>query len=296
MVRRERVVRVGGIDYLNALPLTRYLREDQTPPLKVSNHVPSDLAQKLREGELDIALVPVVEYLAREEYRILPGICIASYGEVRSIRLYHSRPLSEVRTVGLDVCSLTSAMLTRVFFRDLWRGSPSFREVSPQQAKAVLGVPDATVTVNGEDLDAVLLIGDAALAIPPRAGWEVVDLGTEWTRWTGLPCIYAFWVWRGGPSPAGLVEVFERAKDAGLARIDDIVASLHLDADFDAVSCRHYLNRVIQYDLGQLQLEGLLEFYKRLKGLPELLRHGLADEPANLGSLRWLDAPDLAPA
>lgn len=296
MARGEHVVRVGGIDYLNALPLTRYIEEEQTPALKVSNHVPSVLAQKLRQGDLDIALVPVVEYLACEEYRILPGICIASYGEVRSIRLYHRRPLSEVHNVGLDECSLTSAMLTRVFFRDLWRGSPSFRQVSPQQAKAVLGASDSTVTVDGEELDAVLLIGDAALDVSPRPGWETVDLGTEWTRWTGLPCIYAFWVWRGGPSPAGLVEIFERAKNTGLARIDDIVASLHLGADFDAVACRHYLNRVIQYDLGHLQLEGLLEFYKRLKGLPELLRHGLVDEPKNLGSLRWLDAPELAPA
>jgi chorismate dehydratase len=192
---------------------------------------------------------------------------------------------------------LTSATLTRVFFRDLWRGSPSFRQVAPQQARALLdGAPGPPVATDGGELDAVLLIGDAALLVPPRAGWEVVDLGTEWTRWTGLPCIYAFWVWRGGPSPAGLVEIFERAKDIGLARIDDIVASLQLGGDFDSVSCRHYLNRVIQYDLGHLQLEGLLEFYRRLQGLPELSRHGLGREPVNLGSLRWLDAPDLAPA
>jgi len=290
MPRQSRPVRVGGIDYLNALPLTRYLEADRDPPLKVTNHVPSVLASKLRAGALDIALVPVVEYLARPEYRILPGISIASYGEVRSIRFYHRRPLAEVRAVGLDSSSRTSAMLTRILFRDLWRGSPEFRQIPPGEAGALLRGDARQLG----DLDGVLVIGDAALSVLPPVEWEAQDLGTVWTRWTGLPCVYAFWVWHGGPSPAGLIELFERAKERGLARIDEIVAGLHLGADFDEVRCRHYLHRVIRYDLGGLEIEGLLEFYRRLAGLPGLdgeIRGDVTDAEA----LRWLE-PDLAPA
>ncbi len=144
------------------------------------------------------------------------------------------------------------------------------------------------------DLDGVLVIGDAALSVPPPVEWEAQDLGTVWTRWTGLPCVYAFWVWHGGPSPAGLVELFERAKERGLARIDEIVAGLRLGADFDEVRCRHYLHRVIGYDLGNLEIEGLLEFYRRLAGLPGLGGE-LSGDITDAGSLRWLE-PDLAPA
>jgi len=254
-------VRVGGIDYLNALPLTSYLDPDGMPLLRISNHPPSALADMLREGRLDVALVPVVEYLARPEYRILPGMSISSYGEVRSIRLYHSRPLEASRRVGLDSSSRTSAMLARLLYRDRWGGSPEFVDASPARVDSALrsGRPSGP-----EDPDAFLLIGDAALKLPVCPGWESVDLGTEWTRWTGLPFVYAFWAWRGGPGPPGLTERFLRAKAIGTARIDEIAERAAPPAGLDPIQCRHYLHRVIQYDFGNAEIEGLAEFFRRL--------------------------------
>lgn len=255
---------VGGIDYLNALPLTLYLPLQGNPTLHLSNHVPSVLADRLRSGELDIALVPAVEYLAREEYRILPGICISSYGEVRSIRLFHRCPLNEAQTVGLDRSSRTSALLTRLFFHDLWKGTPKFIEVSPEDAQAFLCSREIPPDQAAELPDAVLLIGDIALNSFSHPGWECLDLGVEWTRWTGLPFVYAFWVWRGGSWPAGLAERFLEGKNQGLARVDDIVRRISLPGGLDASSARHYLSRVIQYDFAPAQVEGCLEFYSRL--------------------------------
>jgi chorismate dehydratase len=206
--------------------------------------------------------VPVVEYLARAEYRILPGMAISSYGEVRSIRLYHSRPLDAARRVGLDVSSRTSAMLARLLFHDLWGGSPEFVEASPSGVESLLreGRPPGP-----DEPDSFLLIGDAALRLHSCPGWESVDLGTEWTRWTGLPFVYAFWLWRGGPGPAGLTDRFLAAKAAGTARIDEIAERAARPAGLDPVECRHYLHRVIRYDLGKPELEGLEEFFRRLR-------------------------------
>lgn len=263
----ERPLRVGGIDYLNALPLTLYLPLEGKPPLDLSNYPPSVLADKLRSGELEIALVPAVEYLARDDYRILPEICISSYGEVRSIRFFHRRPLRDVRAVGLDRSSRTSALLIQLFFRQLWHSSPSFTDLPPEALEAILRRGSAS-SMEGEDgqaasLDALLLIGDVALSAPSSPGWECLDLGMEWTRWTGLPFVYAFWVWKGGPCPAGLVRRFQEGKEHGQARIDDIVRRVSLPAGMDATSGRHYLSRVIQYDFGPAQMEGCLEFFAR---------------------------------
>ena len=251
-------IRVGGIDYLNALPLTRYLTEEGVPRLKVTSHSPAALAAGLRAGELDIALVPVVEYLAREEYAVVPGVCIASYGEVKSIRLYCRHAPSDARTVALDSSSRTSAALTRLLFKDLWRASPKFVEMAPRDAEAVF-----RGGAGERGPDAVLLIGDSALRTPPPAKWEALDLGLTWTRWTGLPFVYAFWVWRGGPAPGGLVERFQRARDLGLARIDDIVRESSGASGLEPQAVRHYLNRTIQYDLNAAHVEGLLEFFRR---------------------------------
>jgi chorismate dehydratase len=260
-------VRVGGIDYLNALPLTHYLAtaaSDGGPAILLSNHPPSALADKLRGGELDAALVPVVEYLARPSYRIFPGPCISSYGEVRSIRLYHRKPLREARLVGIDSSSRTSALLTRLLFEELWLGKPEYVELSPEASLALIEAGDRPAAAGGEAPDAALLIGDAALSARPGAGWDCSDLGTEWTRLTGLPFVYAFWVWRGGPSLPGLTDLFLRAKDTGTARIDDIVNAVSLPGKMDAPLARDYLRRVIQYDLGPLQLEGLALFFEKL--------------------------------
>jgi chorismate dehydratase len=254
-------VKVGGIDYLNALPLTAYLDPGGEPALRISNHPPSVLASMLREAKLDVALVPVVEYPAREGYEVLPGMSISSYGEVQSIRLYHSRALGDSRRVGLDASSRTSAMLARLLFRDLWKASPEFVEMPPSRVESALR---AAGPPGRDDPDAFLLIGDAALRLPSVPGREAVDLGTEWTRWTGLPFVYAFWVWRGGPAPRGLAPRFLRAKAIGLARIDEIAERAAGPAGLDPVQCRHYLNRVIRYDLGHAEIEGLTEFFRRV--------------------------------
>jgi chorismate dehydratase len=253
-------IRAGGIDYLNALPLTAYLECEGGPGIRLSNHPPSALAAMLRGGELDVALVPAVEYLARAEYRIVPGIAISSYGEVKSIRLYHRRPLREVRAVALDGSSRSSALLTRLLFRQLWGGAPEFRDLPPAAIEGALAAGEDPAAAS---LDAALLIGDAALERPAPAGWAMSDLGTEWTRWTGLPFVYAFWVWRGGPPPRDMVARFERAKAVGLARIDDLAAGARLPAGMDTAAARHYLHRVIQYDFDPPQVEGLLEFFRR---------------------------------
>lgn len=298
-------LRVGGIDYLNALPLTAYLSREGTPRIELRNLVPSALADGLRCGDLDVALVPVVEYLERDDYRIIPGICVSSYGAVESIRLYHRRPLEEVRRVGLDTSSRSSALLTRLFFRALWRGSPGISDIDPASARMYLALQDSGMErperagdhppdVPG-DLDAVLLIGDTALHRSAPRGWRITDLGNEWTRFTGLPFVYAFWVCReetchraarvvnaerrsgvgGGARVTGLVERFREARDVGLGRIDDIVRD-YVEGGGDRgwreeARWRDYLARVIHYELGPAEIDGLKHFYSLLgrEGLHE---------------------------
>ena len=292
-------VRVGGIDYLNALPLTRYLRTSGEPRLDVSEHAPSVLASSLRAGELDVALAPVVEYLAREEYTVVPGLCISSYGAVESIRFYARREPSKVRVVAVDTSSRSSVLLLRLLYRELWRGRPRFVPAAPERLLRVLGAsstsstspdapdaPDAQDAQDGAGPDAVLVIGDAALRSSAGPGWELLDLGTEWTRWTGLPFVYAFWIWRGGPAPGGLVRRFQEARDVGLARVDDIVAGVSLpeEGPFTSADCRDYLRRSIQYDLGPRQIEGLELFFSLLE------RNGLT--AARPRAISYVDAND----
>ncbi|HXJ74646.1 MAG TPA: MqnA/MqnD/SBP family protein, partial [Candidatus Dormibacteraeota bacterium] len=61
-------MRVGSVPYLNAVPLTRGL-EDQ-----IVLAPPARLAELLRDGKLDAALVSVTEVLFHHDYDVLDGI------------------------------------------------------------------------------------------------------------------------------------------------------------------------------------------------------------------------------
>jgi len=274
------LLRLGGIDYLNALPLLWGLGAPGDG-LSMGYHVPSRLAEMLDRSELDVALIPVVASLAQPGYRVVPGIGISSYGGVRSIRLYHRENLGSVKRVGLDTCSMTSALLTRLLFREVWGAEPEFVSCDPASMRDYLDGRRGELS----DLDAVLLIGDAALTGEGYSGWLGRDLGTEWTRWTGLPFVYAFWACRPeavkeSDARRFLIDRLERAKEEGLLRIDEIVAAAKLPTGFDVAAGIHYLGHLIDYDLGEDKLEAMRLFFSRLHTA------GLLDSP--VGDLSFL--------
>ncbi|MFO0809457.1 MAG: MqnA/MqnD/SBP family protein [Gemmataceae bacterium] len=72
-------VRVGAVNYLNTKPLIHDL-EVLAPQADLSLAVPSRLADQLAAGELDVGLIPVIEYFRASNYRYVPGVAIASKG------------------------------------------------------------------------------------------------------------------------------------------------------------------------------------------------------------------------
>src|SRR5207247_2501770 len=71
----ETVVRVGAVNYLNTKPL---IHEFSTlaPNAELILDLPSRLAEQLAAGELDVALIPVIEYFRDDRYSIVPNIAI----------------------------------------------------------------------------------------------------------------------------------------------------------------------------------------------------------------------------
>ncbi|HLU47373.1 MAG TPA: menaquinone biosynthesis protein [Planctomycetota bacterium] len=279
-------LRVGAIDYLNARPLVVSLDPDGDPPLEIENHRPSVLAERLARGELDVALVPVVTCVdPAHDWRVLPGISISSWGPVRSIRLYHRAPLESVRRVALDTSSRTSVILTRLLFAKRWGARPGFEPVDPATLRTKV-LRDAREPGDAGAFDAALVIGDDALSCGRFPGWDEVDVGLEWTSFTGLPFVYAVWACRVPPGgedelPPDLAERFLAARWRGFARIDEIVARGRRPDGLSEAECRDYLARTIRYDLGPAEIEGLETFLSLARGEGILPRGG---------SLRFLGA------
>jgi chorismate dehydratase len=199
-------------------------------------------------GELDVGLIPVVEFFRGDGYTFVPNIGIASRGPVLSVTLFSRVPWGDIRSVSLDEGSPTSAALTKILLRKKYGVSAEFVPL-PIDAPA-----------EEAKTDAVLLIGDRAMRACLPGHRFAFDLGEEWTAWTGLPMVYAVWAVRGGVELGAAERGFHKAKEYGLSRAGVIAqreaAGLGLDPGF----CRRYLETVIRYDLGPQELAGLRRY------------------------------------
>ena len=75
-------IRIGAVSYLNARPLVDGL--DRWPDrFDVRYDLPSTCAKLLHQGDIDLGLIPSIEYLRGAGYAIVPDCAIASDGPVR---------------------------------------------------------------------------------------------------------------------------------------------------------------------------------------------------------------------
>ena len=242
-------LRLGAVSYLNTKPLVYGL--DARPDLfDVRFDVPAKCAELLHEGRVDLGLIPAIEYL-RGDYAIVPGIAIASDGDVATVALFTRKPIRHVETIALDLSSRTSVALTRVLCAKHWKIAPKFTPAEPDL--------DAMLS----KADAALVIGDPAFDIDAAArDVTKIDLGAEWKAMTGLPFVYAMWVGRPDAATTTQCRALRQARDLGLANLDAIARDA---GDGDAALERRaflYLRDNLKYDLGEREQAGLRRFHE----------------------------------
>jgi len=282
-----RALRIGVISFVNALPLIRGLEESRSEESELIYDLPSGLADRLRHGELDAALIPVVEFFRGVGDRIVPGLCIASTGPVESIRFISRRPLDRVRSVLVDKSSRSSVAMLRLLLERTHDITPDFHSYEVR--------PDAPfMTPGGEEGDAALVIGDLAMGLEPGPVELDLDLGRWWNASFHRPFVYAIWAWREragekiGDRLAGLLAESHRR---GLEEMELIIEEAAVAHGWSEERVRRYLGERIQYDLNGEALQGLRLFH-RLCVEDHLAPHRLSVE----ATLSGLDSDALASA
>lgn len=258
-----RPIRVGAVNYLNTKPLIEGLASF-SPHAELHLDLPSRLADRLAAGDLDVGLIPVIEYFRAGSYTIVPGVSIASRGPVLSVTLFSRVPWPEIRSVALDEGSRTSAALTRILLEKRYG-------IRPQTVQLPMGVAADDMTT-----DAVLLIGDRAMKACLPGFAHAYDLGREWFDWTGLPFVYAVWAVRAGVDLRGVDRALQQARDYGLAKAGPIAQREAVNLGLDPGFCRRYLSNILSFDLGPKELAGLARYYELARDL------GLAPEGVDL--------------
>ncbi|MEI9892488.1 MAG: menaquinone biosynthesis protein [Chthoniobacter sp.] len=242
-------LRIGCVKYLNSKPLIH----GYDGPV-IFDH-PSGLARDLAAGRLDVALVPTFEALRSPHYTLAEGVGIACDGPVYSVFLAHRGPLAELRSVALDPASLTSVHLLQVLLREYHDVRPELHDLA--------AFPAGT--------EAALIIGNQAIEFrqKDKDGYQILDLGEEWKRCTGLPFVFAPWLMRPDlPHAAEVAADLRALKAYGLERLDDIVRAEQRDPDFT----RRYLTRHIRFELSAPEKAGIGKFRELLT------KHGFIGE------------------
>jgi len=180
--------RCGRIDYTNDLPVYAAFDTGAVPfPAGLRADVPAVLNRALLAGELDCSPISSFFYAQRADRLVLiPGVCIGSRREVRSIFYISPSPPTSLGDAPVAVTkeSATGRALFETICRTRYGFAPNLVEADD---------PFASYREGG----ACLLIGDKAIDASLAAPAEhVYDLGLLWYEHSGTPMVYAVWAAR----------------------------------------------------------------------------------------------------
>jgi chorismate dehydratase len=257
-------LRVGIVNYLNSKPLAwGFLKGHHADLFAPSNHPPALVARLLAQGNLDVGLVPSIEVQRIPGLRVLPDLCVAATGEVKSVLLVSRVPVNRIRKVALDQNSRTSVALLRILFAERFRVSPEYLPQRPEVARLLA------------DAEAALVIGDAAFQID-REKYLVLDLAAEWRALTGMPFVFSVWAARPEVDLPDLAFYFKSSLRYGISSLDTLVREAAAELGLDTADVLAHLTENMSYFLRQEETAALEELYRRAHA------HGLILEPRPL--------------
>jgi chorismate dehydratase len=258
-------MRIGRIGYINCAPVYGAIDRGIValpPRAELVTGTPAELNDLLIAGELDVSVISAVEYARHaKDLLLLPELAISCDGPVRSVALFSKRPVTDLgtHTVLLSASSRTSVALLELLCRDVWHITPKLAEAraEAQDLDALAALPH----------EAVLVIGDAALALAARGAYpHRYDLGAEWKQWTGLPFVFAVWAARRSTASASTSlahETLLASRTWGLAHLDLLAADAARATGVPLAACREYLGG-LDYAFTYKHLAGLTDFFRRL--------------------------------
>jgi chorismate dehydratase len=257
-------LRAAASSFLNSAPLIwSFLHGSKQAAVELVDAVPSRCAQLLARSEVEVALVPVIEYQRMQDISLIPDVCVGSKGEVRSVVLVSKlRELEQVNSVALDQSSRTSATLVKIVFREFLGKEPRWVTHSPNLPQML------------EHSDAALIIGDPGMTFP-RDGLTVWDMATLWRQHTGLGFVFAMWMVRNDSIVKSSAVDFAAARDEGLLLVEDIVAHYKREIPLPVEELRTYLIDNISFTIDESMRAGLQLYFElaHKHGLIEKVKH-----------------------
>ncbi|MEO8433577.1 MAG: menaquinone biosynthesis protein [Pyrinomonadaceae bacterium] len=244
--------RIAASSYLNTAPLIwsflHGTRRDQVQ--LITDTAPARCGDMLARGEVEAALVPVIEYERIKGIQVVPGVCVGSHSTVRSVVLASKfADLKRIQKVALDNSSRTSQALLKIIFCEFLKFEPEWEASTPDLS--------AMTRTN----DAALIIGDPAMEISSK-DFHIFDLASLWRRFTGTGFVFAMWMAREEAAEAIRRVDFAGARDEGLEHLDEITRDYKALPRLPQGELIIYLRDNISFSLDDELKRGLELFYE----------------------------------
>jgi chorismate dehydratase len=244
------MLKISAVSYLNTIPFIHGLKQSELIKIiDLQLDYPSVCADKLINGTVDLALVPVAVIPKLKEAYIISDYCIGANGAVDTVCLYSDVPIEEIESIALDYQSRTSVALLRILFKEYW-------QLNPELKKANVGFED-----NIKGKHAALVIGDRAFTLNTKHAY-IYDLSAIWKEMTGLSFVFAAWV-ANTKLPQDFIISFNTALEKGLSNIDKALA-LEGDSYPNCKNPEDYLNNKISYNLDVEKQKGMELFLRKI--------------------------------
>ncbi len=242
-------IRISALSYSNTFPFVYGLEKKLRSNVeKINFEVPAVSAMRFRDGEVDVALVPVGALIGFDsDYQIITDFCIGSRKEVKTVSLYSNVVIDEIQTIFLDTDSMTSVALVKILAKFFWKISPNFIPLKP----------DYQVKMG----EAVLLIGDKTFGKSSQYHFTT-DLAFEWNKFTNLPFVFAVWVSKPNIS-MGFIDDLNKSLEYGLTHLSEV--QTYFDLPVSAEEYLDYLTKYLDFEL-DVQKKEAIELFQTYQG------------------------------
>jgi len=247
------------ISFLNARPLWWGLVDQPAAGDSFEFSSPAACADLLASGRAGLGLIPAIELARIPDLEIIPGLCIASKTEVRSVLLISRVPFEKIRSVALDPSSRTSVTLARILLGERL-GAERYAAIKFDAVE-----PERLLNLDGHD--AAVVIGDPALRISKMRlpGVEYrYDLVSEWNAMFDEPFVFALWAGRREQlrDVDALTGKLRASLAYGMREINTIASEASEELSIPEEELLDYFHSALHYDFGPRERAGLARFYQ----------------------------------
>ena len=240
---------VSIVNYYNTTPFLYGINHsDFKSQIKLELDIPSVCAQKLKNKQVEIGLVPVAILPELENYHIITDYCIGAIGKVDSVKLFSQKPLNQLTHVLLDYQSKTSVKLVQILNKYFWKKNIQFINTSEGFETQISGTTGAVI------------IGDRTFGLTSYP--YQYDLAEEWQNFTGLPFVFACWV-SNVALEQSFINAFNKTLAFGVNHIEDSIMEKPNQVLGD--QALDYLKNKISYHLDADKRKALTKFLELMK-------------------------------